>query len=99
MRNEDIYLGVQPETLRVFLTAGADFYCVLRAQEPWPVGASIKLEVGASTWTATISGADATFNVDKAVWTTVDDDAIARLVYTNGSVDQVWAHGKVVRRG
>ena len=94
---EGLYLGSKPELLRVMLSAGADFTTTLRLDSPWPAGSVVTLVVGSLTWTATVSGTDATFSVDKAVTDTVVDQTPARLVYTNGSSDQVWARGMVVR--
>lgn len=92
-----VQLGLQPNTLRVMLTTDADFYCTLRLNEDWPAGTVLSLVVGSLTWTATIGGADAVFSVDKAIANTVGDGATAKLVYTNGTTDQVWALGTVKR--
>lgn len=99
MTTSSLQLGMRPETLRVLLTTGADFLCVLRLNDDWPVGTVLTLEVGNLIWTATISGADATFAVDKAVTALVSDNDTARLVYTNGTTDQVWAVGTAVVSG
>lgn len=101
MRNEGIYLGLQPETLRILLTTGSDFHCILseKTGAAWDVGASIKLDLDGTVWAATISGADATWIVDKAQADLILAGTKAKLIYTNGSVDQVWAVGEVVRSG
>lgn len=94
---EGIHLGIQPELLRVLLSSGADFTTTLRLNSAWPGGSALTLVVGTLTWTATIAGTDANFSVDKAITDTVADGTAARLVYTNGSTDQVWARGTVKR--
>lgn len=96
---EGINLGFQPETLRVLLTTGADFYTVLQLNESWPAGTSLALVFdGGASWAATISGANATFNVDKAQTATIANGTGVRLVYTNGTTDQVWAIGTAVQK-
>lgn len=99
MSNNGLNLGLRSERLLVHLTDGGDFQCVLELDEDWPVGTSLNLEVGAATWAATISGAEASFVVDKADADLVPDGTTARLVYSNGTTDQVWATGTVVRNG
>lgn len=94
---EGIQLGSKPEPMRLFLSTGADFTTTLRLNEAWPGGSSVALVVGTLTWTATIAGTDAIFNVDKAVTDGVADGTAVRLVYTNASSDAVWARGTVVR--
>jgi hypothetical protein len=94
---EGIRLGLQPDLLRVILSAGSDFTTTLQLDTSWPVGSTLTLVVGTLTWTATISGTDAVFSVDKAIADTVVDGTAARLVYVNGSSDQVWARGTAVR--
>jgi hypothetical protein len=97
MPSTALHLGLQPEPLRVLLTAGSDFSCTLRLNEDWPVGTTLTLVSESFTWTATISGTDATFIVDKATTDTVVDGTAIKLVYANGTTDQVWALGTVVR--
>lgn len=92
-------LGLVPEDLTVNLTTGADFTCTLVLNEDWPVGATLKLVFDASEWSATISGRDATFSVDKATADAVANGADVSLVYTNGTNDEVWATGTVTRHG
>lgn len=93
-------LGVVPAPLSVHLTTGADFSTVLTLDQPWPSGTVLTLGFAdGSVWTATISGADATFAVDKASADLVPDQTQVTLVYTSGTTDQVWAAGKVVRHG
>lgn len=93
-------LGQPPEPLLVRLTTGADFLCTLRLNEPWPTGTSLTLNFGGgSSWLAVVSGAEASFNVDKAQADAVGNGETVRLVYANGETDQVFASGKVVRNG
>lgn len=100
MSNQGICMGVEPETLRVILATGADFTCTLRLNEPWPAGTSLALVFdGGSSWPATIADTDAVFHVDKATADTMVKGTGVKLVYTNGTTDQVWAIGGVVRRG
>lgn len=95
-----ISMGLATEPLEVWLAAGGDFVCTLRTDDEsnWPGGTNITLLVGALTWTATVAGMDATFSVDKSVTDTVTARTPAKLIYTNGSTDTVWAVGMVVRR-
>lgn len=100
MSSNGLQLGARPDVLRVRLTEGADFYCVVRLNEDWPVGTTLTLVLPSAAWSASISGADATFNVDKDTWPTVANNGDeARLVYTNGTTDRVFAVGTVVRNG
>lgn len=99
MTINSMVLGYQPEALHLILVTGSDFTTTLTLNEPWPDGSTLVLKVGDLTWNATISASDATFSVDKAVADTVSDGAAARLLYTHGTTDQVWAIGKVVRHG
>jgi hypothetical protein len=94
-----MHLGLQPETLRVNLVTGADFLCTLRLNDNWPTGTTLKLVLPGTSWTATITGTDAVFSVDKATADTIADGTAVSLTYTNGTVDQTWALGTVVRRG
>lgn len=103
-----ISLGAEPDTLTVHLSVGADFNSTLvllddaGAEVDWPVGTVITLRfarttVVEETWTATITGAEATFDKDKAV---VDATIAAnrrnvRLFYVNGAEDLLWASGTV----
>lgn len=99
MANDGVFLGLVPETLRVNLTTGADFLCTLRLNESWPVGTTLQLVFPTTSWTATITGADAVFSVDKATADTITDGTAVTLSYVNGTTDQTWAIGTVVRRG
>ena len=92
-------LGASPAKMSVILTKDAAFYQELEnADGAFTAGAVIDLRIGASTWVATIAGAVATFNIDKATVNTVITAApkTAKLHYTDGSADLVWAIGAVV---
>lgn len=96
-----VSLGTVPDTLAVHLVTGGDFIATLTNQGgDWATGAVVTLVFGddaATTWTATIAGADATFNVDKAIADPIPHRTSAELRYTLGDVDQVWARGSVRR--
>lgn len=98
MSSDALVLGLRPQTLRLQLTLGADFYVVLKLDEPWPSGTNLTLKLGSVTWAATIVGDEATFNVDKAQADTIPHGTEARLIYTNGTTDQTWAVGSVERQ-
>jgi hypothetical protein len=93
-----IVLGAQPEHLIVSLTTGADFRVdmVLR-DATYPSGSTLSLILGATTWTATISGDTATFSKTASVADTIADKTTAKLVYTDSAGTQVWAVGEVRR--
>lgn len=103
MANDGMQLGLDPGTLRVFLTTGADFLCTVQLDTNWPVGTTLSLVFDdGTTWNATISGTDAVFSVDKAIADTIaanGGDVGVRLKYVNGTTDQTWAIGTVIRRG
>lgn len=94
-------LGIKPETSRIVLTEGADFYCTLTLSSNWPVGTSLTIVFPdlATTWTASISTTNAVFSVDKASTTAdaVPDGSRWQLKYINGTTDQTWMLGTVVR--
>lgn len=100
-------LGVEPGSLELVLNDGADFNASLRYKvgEPpvvtnWPAGTTLALVFGDGTsWAATISGALATWAVDKAVTATVAKQTKVTLLYTNGSTDRVLYAGMVKRNG
>lgn len=100
-------LGVDPGNLELVLSDGADFNATLRYKtgEPpvvtnWPTGTSLALVFSTGTsWSATISGALATWGVDKAVTATIPKQTKVSLVYTNGSTDRVLYMGTVKRSG
>lgn len=96
-----VTLGARPDLLTVVLVTGADFIATLTNQAgPWAEGATVALvfsDDAATTWAATITAADATFNVDKAIADAIPHRTKAELHYTLGAVDQVWARGSVSR--
>jgi hypothetical protein len=107
-----IELGNDPESLTVTLITGGDFDAGLVLEDEngddldWPVGTVLTLRFSRTadigeTWTATIDGAEAAWDVDKAV---VDATIAAgrtkvRLVYVNDDDDDVLAIGTVTVRG
>lgn len=95
--NSGIVIGNRPAPLRVVLTTGSDFYRVLRYADGWPAGATLSLVLPTTTWTASISGTDATFNVARAVADMIEDGTAAQLIYTADGRRSVWADGKVER--
>lgn len=96
-----VTLGARPDGLTVLLTTGADFIATLTNQSGnWTTGATVSLVFATTpttTWAATITGADAAFNVDKAAADLIPHRTKAELRYTAGAVDQVWARGTVSR--
>jgi hypothetical protein len=97
----DIILGVTPRPMVLDLDADADFVCTLVAQDgDWPPTATISIEVADQTWTATLAGPEARFNVDKAQVQAVIDqvgDQLARfkLLYVDGDTELTWGRGPV----
>lgn len=94
-----VQLGTTPEQMTLALTEGADFVCTLVSNDgAWPVGAVVAITVAGTTWTATIVGSEARFNVDKAAVDTVigTTPRTFRLTYTEGAADLVWGRGAVV---
>lgn len=95
---ESMNLGIVPGTLRVHLTAGADFTSTIRLSSNWPGSTTLTLNFDSGeTWTASISTTDAVFAVDKATTDTIADGTGVRLKYVNGTTDQTWEIGTVVR--
>lgn len=92
-------LGYEPLDLTVHLTTDADFEVSVALNADWPAGATLVLKIGAAEWSATLSGREAVFSVDKASTNAIANGATAKLVYTSGTIDQIWALGKVVRHG
>ena len=102
MADGSIVLGAETGTLRVLLTTGADFRTTLYLLDgtDWPTGTTLSLTFATgATWAATITGADAKWDVDKATADTIADGTGVQLRYVNGSTDEVWAIGTAVRRG
>lgn len=106
-----IKLGTDPDSLIVVLPKNADFKATLRnitsptdhTPVNWPAGTAIQLRFGSSAtpvmWAATVTGADAVFNVDKAVVAPLraSETKVARLYYVNGTDDILWAEGDIRR--
>lgn len=102
-----ITLGTDPERMTVHLSRDSDFDAVLESYTgstptDYPAGTAVTLEVdtsaGVTTWTATVAGNTATFNVDEAAVNTLLDTAgpkEARLFYENGTDRSLWAFGPV----
>lgn len=101
-----VQLGASPETLSVTLVEGADFISALdSADGDWPDSAVIALtfdDADETTWTATTTGAAAEWNVDKAAVDALilaaGNRLSARLTYTDGATDLVWAEGRAMIR-
>lgn len=95
-------LGSAPQQLTVVLIRDADFVAVLHnSAGDWDAGVSIELRFGDTVWVATLAGADATFNVDKAAVNALvaTKPRTARLFYVDGDVDLCWATGSASIRG
>lgn len=97
-----IQLGFSPVSMTLALANSADFVTTLQSQDgDFPTSAAISIEVGTSTWTATIVGNEARFNVDQ----TEVDVVIAqsprhfRLWYVDGETRLLWGSGTVLVRG
>jgi len=94
-------LGSGPLPLHVTLTQDGDFICVIESQDgDWPGTAVISIlfnDDDVTTWTATLSTVDATFDVDKIEVNALIDKGPtrARLRYVDGSTDLIWAQGSV----
>jgi hypothetical protein len=97
----NLELGSAPTGLTVRLVRGSDFVAGIDSNEgDWPVGVTIRLvfnDAGATTWDATVSGAAADWNVDKAAVDTLitASPKRVRLLYVDGTTDLVWAQGDV----
>ena len=100
-------LGIDPESLIVHLTTGADFDGILRSKvagelTDWPEGTVWSLVfANGVTWTAATDGPLATFHEDKAA---TGADAMphalgVKLRYVNGSTDRIYYTGSVARHG
>jgi hypothetical protein len=100
---EDTGLGSVPRVLPLLLTEDFDFRSnVLTEDESaWPDGSVVTLVItrtgGTTTWTATIVGAEARFDIDKADVNTLIalTPTRYRLGYVNGSVDDALTIGPV----
>jgi hypothetical protein len=95
-----------PEVLNINLTRDADFIRILEAVSPevFPVGSTVTLQFRSAansvlaTWSATVTSTEATFNEDKVAVNAViaQAPATARLIYTDGTVDLIWAYASTV---
>lgn len=98
-----ITLGSDVDQLTVIIPLGASFITTLTAATPWPNGTVIELHLvndpadDPVIWSATVSGTDATFNINPANVKLVSDQrlSLARLIYNPGSGALLWAHGTV----
>jgi hypothetical protein len=97
-------LGIRPDKLKVFLYRDADFDSVLTrkdesgADTPWGTS-DVRLVFPAADpveiWVCTVSGATATFQIDKAVTNLRSSGEKVELWVG----DQCWAAGTVSKRG
>ncbi|MEQ7847712.1 LtfC-like domain-containing protein [Nocardioides kribbensis] len=101
-------LGVDPGDMELILTDGADFRAdiineVGGVDTNWPTGTSLTLSITGDaatyTWPATITGATASWSVDKADTALISARSKVRLIYVNGTTDRVLFSGVVSRRG
>lgn len=105
MANDSLVLGADIMVLRVRVTTDADFAEVLEHQDDsgvatnWPSGSTVSLVIDGTAYNATVSGTDAAWVVDKATADTWTHGAVAILKVVNGTTDEVWALGTVVRLG
>lgn len=108
-----ITLGDGPDRLTVRLSRFGDFVAALiyddndpNTVNAWPAGAVVDLRfyatdtalTPATTWTATITGDRAEWNIDKAIVASAVLDPgneTARLFYTVGLTELMWAKGAV----
>lgn len=105
-------LGFETEDLEVNMRRDADFSQVIRRRTSaedatpidWDDGTVIELRFGdaddPTVWTASISGAEASFSEDSdAVNTLLDSDQrVARLFYVLGDIEVCWAVGAIITR-
>lgn len=103
-----VKLGMEPKPFHLRLSEGADFLANLYWQVDgvrtnWPAGTGLSLVIttptGVLTWSATISGAQASFSQDKAATSAASVPALSKAVlrYVNGTTDTNLLIGKVVR--
>lgn len=108
-----IILGDGPDRLTVRLSRFGDFVAALiyddgdpATPNAWPAGAVVELRfyatdttlTAAATWSATITGDRAEWNVDKAVVASAVLDpgnTTVRLFYIIGATELEWAKGAV----
>lgn len=97
-------VGPIPEYIHLHLTRGSDLPgtitgTVAGVPTNWPAGTSLALVFPDSgvSWPAAVSGATATWAVDKELADARTNDETVQLVYTNGTTDLVIWNGKVAR--
>ncbi len=100
-----VALGFVPIDCTVALSAGGDFSQTLTATPPWPAGTAVELHFsptpaeGPSTivWPATISGANATWNVPAvSVAAVLNAQALYVTIHYVTSIGTlVWMVGRV----
>ena len=94
-------MGVKPEAMGVRLDTDADFITTLATADgsDWPATVSAELRFSGTTivWTATRSGSELTWAVDKADVNTLlgSRPKTASLFYIDGDTDIEWARGPV----
>lgn len=99
-----ISLGSTPLQLMVSLYPTADFISGIDSIDgPWPTTAVLALvfnDTAATTWTATLNGVAADWNIDKAAVAALigrlPNGPRVRLTYTDGTTDLLWAQGRVM---
>lgn len=94
-----VTLGAVPQQMTLALVEGGDFVCTLVSGDgDWPATAQVAIDVGGQTWAGTLAGADARFDVDKALVATVIAAKPRRftLRYVDGTTDLTWGVGPVV---
>lgn len=93
-------LGIAPGPLVLTLSDGGDFTDSIRLRDKttgadvnWPAGTTLALVFGTGqSWPATISGASASWSVDKVTVAGIRDKTPVRVIYTNGTSDRpLWS--------
>lgn len=100
--------GLEPEAWVVPLITGSDYlyeWTLLDEdgnEQDWPPGTHLYIDFtndAGTSWEATVTGATATWNVDKATAASIDNLTEAKLRYVNGTTDLVYFIGSAVRYG
>lgn len=96
--SQAVVLGALPAVLTLVLVTGSDFVAEVDMDTAWPEGTALSLvfENGQS-WAATVSVTSARWEIDKATADQVDSGTRVRMVYVNGTDDQVLCVGRVAR--
>lgn len=100
-----VALGMSPIPITVTLPLDADFVCQFVAEEDWPDSSGVELrfhtnsadDAPVATWPATISGQNASWDVDSTVVQLVIDAAafLVRLHYIEpDGTDLLWGRGR-----